>query len=270
MMQEVRQFKNAVGYIRVSTDGQSKDEKYGIDVQRKEILSYANEHGYNIVQWFIDVISGTCGDRPELDKILYGDNITNPPFEAVIAFKSDRIARDTKLYFYYLYVLERKNIELISTRESFSEGNDFANVYRALLQFVAEQVRENIALRTGAGRTTKAACGGYSGGRAPYGYSIEHGRYVINPDEADVVRMIFRNYSEGIPMMRIAETLNNLGYKTRSGGQFYTSNIKSILENEPTYRGMYRYGRGKNKVNVPWVQGVHEPILKDESDGEEE
>ena len=31
----------------------------------------------------------------------------------------------------------------------FSEGDDFANIYRSLLMFVAEQERKNIALRTG-------------------------------------------------------------------------------------------------------------------------
>ena len=263
-MAQIKQFKNAVGYIRVSTEGQSKDEKFGTDVQQKEILAYANENGYNIVQWFTDVVSGASDERPELDKILYGENITNPPFEAVIAFKSDRIARDTKLYFYYLYVLEKKNIRLISTRESFQEGGDFANIYRALIQFVAEQERKNIALRTGAGRIAKASCGGYSGGKASYGYSISQGRYIINPEEAKVVRLIFEKHREGMPMLRIAEWLNDHSIRTRSNGRFYTSHIKYIVENEPTYRGMYRYGRGADKKEVPWVRGVHEPILPPE------
>lgn len=33
--------------------------------------------------------------------------------------------------------------------EHFSEGDDFANIFRSLLMFVAEQERKNIALRTG-------------------------------------------------------------------------------------------------------------------------
>ena len=33
--------------------------------------------------------------------------------------------------------------------EHFSEGDDFANIYRSLLMFVAEQERKNSALRTG-------------------------------------------------------------------------------------------------------------------------
>ncbi|MBQ2348676.1 MAG: recombinase family protein, partial [Clostridia bacterium] len=106
----MKSLKNAVGYIRVSTAEQANDDRYGIDVQRKEILSYADINGYSIVDWKIDEMSGAKDDRPALNEILYGDNITNPPYEAVIVFKNDRLARDTKLYFYYLYTLEKKNI----------------------------------------------------------------------------------------------------------------------------------------------------------------
>lgn len=257
---EVKEFKNAIGYIRVSTDAQAGDDRFGIEAQKKEILAYANKNGYNIVQWFCDEMSGTSDDRPELNKILYGENITNPPFEAVIAFKSDRIARDTKLYFYYLYTLEKRNIKLLSTQENFVEGNEFANIYRALMMFVAEQERKNIALRTGNGRKIKAAAGGYSGGKAPFGYKIESGKLVINEAEAEIVREIFA-HKDKLPYLRIAELLNGKGYHARNGGQFYASGIKAIILNEPTYRGMYRYGQGKDKKNVPWVKGVHEPIL---------
>ena len=118
----MKEFKNAVGYIRVSTEQQAQDDKFGIDVQKQAILLYANDNGYNIVDWKIDEISGTKDDRPALNQILYGDIVTNPPFEAVIVFKNDRLARDTKLYFYYLYTLEKKNIKLLSTKEEFAEG----------------------------------------------------------------------------------------------------------------------------------------------------
>mgnify|MGYP002522511268 CR=1 FL=1 len=187
----MKNLKKAIGYIRVSTSQQADDDKYGIDVQRKEILSYADQHDYSIVDWKIDEVSGTSDNRPAFDEILYGD-VTNPPFEAVIVFKNDRVARDTKLYFYYLYTLEKKNIKLLSTKEEFAEGSEFANIYHALLLFVAEQERKNIALRTGKGRSMKAACGGYSGGRAPYGYQIQQGQLVINEMERPIVETIFQ------------------------------------------------------------------------------
>ena len=227
-------------------------------MQKREILAYADANGYGIVDWKVDEASGAKDDRPALNEILYGE-IQNPPIEAVIVFKNDRVARQTKLYFYYLYVLEKKGIKLLSTREEFDEGNDFTNIYRALLQFVAEQERKNIALRTGKGRSMKANCGGYSGGRAPMGYRVESGRLVVNEDERGAVEFIFAKRGEGVPMLTIAELLDENGFRTRSGHRFQVSTIKSILGNEMTYRGYYRYGDMKN-----WVKGVHEPILKED------
>lgn len=250
------QFKNAIGYIRVSTEEQAADDRFGIDAQKQSILLYANNNGYNIVNWKIDKISGAKDDRPALNDILYGD-VTNPPFEAVIIFKNDRLARDTKLYFYYLYTLEKKNIKLLSTEESFVEGNEMANIYRALLQFVAEQERKNIALRTSKGRSIKAACGGYSGGRCPYGYKIENGRLIIHEDEAIMVKKVFSMWDDGATLQDTADWLNENGYKTRSGKRFYPSHIKAIRENKPLYQGMYKYGK-----TMDWVKGVHEAILE--------
>ena len=154
-------FKNAVGYIRVSTEGQVGDDKFGIDSQKQSILLYANENGYNIVEWFIDkAVSGVKDNRPELDKILYGTDVTNPPYEAVIVAKSDRMARDIKLYFYYLYTLEKKNIKLLSVCEQFDDDNGLSGIYRSIMLFVAEQERRNIAMRTSSGRRIKAKAGG--------------------------------------------------------------------------------------------------------------
>lgn len=254
---EITKRKNAIGYVRVSTEGQAGDDRFGVEAQKEKILSYADSHGYSIVRWFTDEMSGTSDERPAWNSILYGEDVSNPPYEAVIAYKSDRVARDTKLYFYYLYVLEKRNIKLISTQEEFPEG-EFANIYRALMLFVAEQERKNIALRTGNGRKIKASAGGYSGGRAPFGYKVSNGQLAVNPEEAEIVRIVFEKKNDGMPLLRIAEFLNDNGYRSRSDGHFYASNIKSIIDNEPTYRGMYKYGKEMN-----WVRGVHEPILTD-------
>lgn len=119
-----------------------------------------------------------------------------PSHEAVIVFKNGRVARDTKLYFYYLYTLEKRNVKLLSTEEHFSEGDDFANIYRFLLMFVAEQERKNIALRTGRGRSIKAKCGGYAGGNKPYGYYCADGMLILNRREKLIVEAIFREYDK--------------------------------------------------------------------------
>lgn len=253
----MKSFKNAIGYIRTSTELQANNDENGIKVQKQAILLYANDHGYNIVDWKVDKMSEVKDDWLALNEILYGDNVTNPPFEAVIIFKNDRLARDTKLYFYYFYMLEKKNIKLLSTKEEFEEGGEIANTYRVLLQFVAEQEKKNIAMRTSKGRSIKAQCGGYSGGRCPYGYKVESGRLIINDEERPIVEYVFKRIDKHIPMLTIADELNDLGYRTRKGTKFQNTSVRSMVNNRPLYEGMYKYGKEMN-----WVKGVHEPILK--------
>ena len=159
----------AVGYLRVSTGAQAEPEKYGLDAQKAAILKYAEQNNIEIVEWRTDIGSGVDSERKELNDILYGDCF-NPPVEAVVVFKSDRIARDTKLYFYCLFLLEKKNIKLLSVEEEFPEGSEFANLYRSMMMFAAERERKNIATRTSRGRIQKSVGGGYSGGRPPFGY----------------------------------------------------------------------------------------------------
>lgn len=246
--------KKAIGYVRVSTEEQSADDKYGIEIQKQAILSYALTHGYEIVEWCVDVISGAKDNRPELDRILYqSDQLPN--HDAVIVFKNDRMARDTKLYFYYFYTLEKRNVSLLSTEEKFSEGDDFANIYRSLLMFVAEQERRNITLRTGRGRVSKAKCGGYSGGNKPYGYYVVDGLLLINPEERPIVELVFYEYDRGTSLTDIAEMLYEKGYRTRKGKRFQVSTVRGIVANRKFYQGMYKYG------DMDWVRGVHNPIL---------
>jgi site-specific DNA recombinase len=249
--------KNAVAYMRVSTNGQVGEDKFGLDSQRDQIEVYARANKINVTHWYVESgVSGVKEERPELDKILYGEEVDNPPTQMVIVAKSDRLSRDINLYFYYKFTLKKKGIELVSVQEEFGSMGAFASVLEALTMCIAEQERLNIAKRTGAGRKVKAKAGGYSGGRAPFGYRVENGRLVLVPEEADVVRRIFVMRAEGQTMMTIAETLNEEGHRARTGNRFYTSHVQSILDNKMTYRGFYKYGE-----SMEWVKGIHEPIL---------
>lgn len=248
---------NVIGYIRVSTDGQCGDDKFGLEVQEQQIKDYAARHNMSIVKWFRDEGESGAKERPGFDEIIYGE-IGNPPYEAVIVAKSDRVARDINVYYYYKMMLMKKNIKLISIAEDFGQFGVFANMLEAFTLCVAEMERDNINKRTSAGRKVKAENGGYSGGRAPMGYKVQDGTLVIVPEEAEVVKKIFEWRDDGVVMMDIVDRLNKNGYQTRNGKPFVISTVQSILNNRKTYEGFYHYG--KNKDN--WVKGQHEAILK--------
>ena len=249
--------ENVVGYCRVSTDGQVGEDRFGIESQKELIMKYCADHDMQISEWYIDEgESGVKESRPALDSLLYGE-VKNPPVKAVVVAKSDRIAREIKLYFYYMMLLEKKSIHLISaTEEVVNDDTGLGNVYKAMMLFVAEQERNNITKRTSGGRRVKASQGGYSGGQPPMGYQVQNGRLVINEAEAKVVRFIFERKHRGETMLSTVDALNEAGYKTRRGKPFVISTVQSIWNNERTYLGEYKYGK-----TGEWVKGQHEPIL---------
>ena len=245
----------AVGYLRVSTAAQGGEDRFGLKEQREMIVRYAAENEIRIVGWYEDKgVSGTTERRPAMDEILYGEP-SNPPIELVLVAKSDRVARDMKLYYYYMMLMEKKGMSLVSVSEPLvDDGSGMGSIYKALMLFVAEQERRNITMRTSGGRRQKAKRGGYAGGRPPYGYRAENGYLIIIPHEAKVIRKIYELYESGMRVNRIAMLLTEAGVPARKGDVWTSASINKILARQSFYEGHYRYGEIE-------VEGVHEPLI---------
>ena len=246
--------KSAIAYIRCSTAGQVGEYSYGEDLQEEAIRKYADENGYVVRGVYKDTGSGTQFNE-QLEDLLFSTDIGSPKVDAVIVFKNDRIARDTTLFFTALFYIKRKGMELLSVMDNVESDDPMYNIRLALVQMIAEQERKNIKIRTSAGRNVKAMQGGYSGGKAPYGYEAIKGNLYVKEDEAKVVKLIFQYLNDGIGVCEIARRLNEAGYTNRSGNKFSSSSICSIRDNRRTYLGYYKYGNGS------WVQGKHEKII---------
>ena len=256
--------RRGVAYVRVSTEEQAKDDKYGIPSQIADIKRYCESNQIIIDEndWYIEEgVSGASRVRPELSKIL-SDEVHNPPIECIVVAKADRISRDVTTYYVYKDLLARKNIEIVSVKEDWgSQDKITATILEGFMAIMADVERETIRMRTEGGRRTKAKNGGYAGGNTPYGYRIENGGYVIDEKEAEVVRFVFDLHDQGISNNQIANRLNeNPDFHPRKGVKFYSGGVGTMIANRNTYRGLYRYGE------MDWVKGVHEPILKDEAE----
>lgn len=250
--------KNVVAYTRVSTDAQAGEDRFGLDAQRQQILEYCEKNDMHILKWYEDAGESGAKQRPGFDEIVYGE-VTNPPVEAVIVAKTDRVARDVNVYFYYKMLLKKKDMELISIAEDFGQLGVFAPMLESFVICAAQMERDNITKRMSGGRRVKAAKGGYAGGRAPMGYKIVDGGYVIEEREAALVRRIFELRAEGLVYRDIADVLEREGYTGREGKVLSYAGVRRIVANEKTYRGWYHYGK-----TGEWVRGLHEPILTDD------
>lgn len=246
--------RRGIGYKRVSTLQQA--DNFGLDVQEEMILNYAEENNTEIVLWIEESFTGDSLNRPELSKILCGE-YSDYKADCVIVAKGDRFARNIE-YYYALKLSLRNNcgLELISATEDFGQMGVLKPAMEALLASYAEIERVTINQRTSGGREKKRVIGGYCGGRAPYGYKVENSQLIINEEQARIVRTIFTMHEQGLSMQKISDRLNELGCKSRNGGNFNHSTVHVILSNENTYKGLYRYGKDSE-----WVKGQQEPIL---------
>ena len=101
-----RPVKNVIAYVRVSTDAQAGEDRFGVEAQREQITAFCAEKGYEILRWVEDLGESGAKERPGFDSIVYGE-VWNPPVEGVVVAKNDRVARDVEIYYYYKMLLKK-------------------------------------------------------------------------------------------------------------------------------------------------------------------
>jgi site-specific DNA recombinase len=160
-----------------------------------------------------------------------------------LIFKLDRLARDLYIQEHLIKKLELLNIELISIKEPNLDSKDpMRKAFRQFMGIVSELEKAFITLRLTGGRINKAQKGGFAGGSTALGYISKNKKLIIDEDQAETIRMIFKmkRYKK-MSLRGIARELNEKEIPTSRGkGRWYGRTVKYILEN-PIYKGVAHY-----------------------------
>ena len=232
-----------LGYCRVSTDSQK--EEGTIEIQEKALIEYAKKNNIELLQIFKDEgVSGSkeLENRPGLAELFYFIE-NDKGVEGVLIFKLDRLARDLYIQEHLIKKLELLNIELISIKEpDLSSKDPMRKAFRQFLGIISELEKSFITMRLLAGRINKAQKGGFSGGSTAMGYISKNRTLIIDEEQAETIRLIFKmKRYKRMGLREIARELNNLNIPTSSGrGKWYGRTVKYILEN-PLYKGVAHY-----------------------------
>ena len=251
------EMKKACVYTRVSTDAQGEDGKVSLPEQERMAKACIESKGWQYIRTYEDNgYSGRTIDRPALQQMLL--DIQRGEIEAVVIYKLDRLSRKQRdtLSIIEEYLLKNE-VDLVSLNETLDTSSPWGRAMIGVLSSFNQLESENIAMRTAMGRYATAREGGYAGGKPPLGYRAVEGHLVIVPEEAEIVRLVYSLRSEGKTLHAITDELNKRGYRSKKGNEFKHSAIQTILNNEATYRGNYKYGKES-------AENTHEPILKDQ------
>jgi len=270
-------------YTRVSTAIQV--EGFSLDAQKDRIIRYADGNGFKIVGEYCD--AGKSGKnmtgRPQFKQMLDDIESGKDDVDFVLVFKLSRFGRNAADVLTSLQFMQTYGVNLICVDDSIDSSKDSGKLMISVLSAVAEIERENIRVQTMEGRLQKAREGKWNGGFAPYGYELIKGELYVVEDEAEIIRLIFKQFiTTNMGINGVANWLNNQGYKKnlRQNNKiegFTTHFVKGVLDN-PVYYGMIAFGRRKTEkikgtVNETHIvksddyilqKGIHEAIITEE------
>ena len=196
--------KNAICYYRYS-DKVQRD--VSIEQQQEAARKFASEKGLHIIKEYADrAISGTRKDRPAFQRMLLEAEKLRPAY--LIVWKTDRFSRDRFDAVRAKGHLRECGVRIEYIAEPMPEDEGARIILESIEEAIAEQFIINHSQNVVRGLKYNAENALYNG-RVRLGYKGERNkRYEVDPATAPVVKKIYREYADGVPMQKIADELN--------------------------------------------------------------
>lgn len=202
-----------------------------IDECKEFILKYDSLLDINNIEIFSeDNASGFFMEEREEQKRLL-EAIENETIDVVIVSKSDRFSRDSVVMASSIRTIEKHNgylVVLDDMGDDSAAGVLIRQIMWATNEFQVRRSAEDVMKVH-----SRLVENGYTvGGPGNYGYDVKNRKYVINPEEAIGVDLVFSMFLEGKSYADISDELENRGIKPRKSNRFSFATIHSILTNE--------------------------------------
>ena len=269
-VQEAPKLTRVAAYARVSS---GKDAMlHSLSAQ----VSYYNELIQRHPGWVFcgvyadEALTGTKADRENFTRLL--QDCKAGKVDMVITKSISRFARNT------VTLLETvRELKLIGVDVYFEEQNihSISADGELMLSILASYAQEESlsASENQKWRIKRNFESGMPWNGTLLGYRYENGKYIIVPDEAETVRLIFDSYLSGMGITVIMKMLNEKGILSRNGNAWCKSSVMRVLRNyaytgnlllQQTYRENHLTKRTlQNNGEFPkyHITGSHEPII---------
>jgi site-specific DNA recombinase len=224
--------KQAIGYIRVSTDRQAK-EGVSLDSQRDMIQSWCERNGYELEQVYVD--AGVSGKRMKNREGLQNALKSMRKDTVLVAYSISRLARSLPDMLSICREIDRKGGDLVSLTEKIDTISPSGRMMFSMLAAFAQYESEIIGERTSTAMQHKRAKGERYCNVTPFGFKEVNGRLQEVDKEMRVIQGIIKQRSQGMSLRAIAETLTSEGIATKRGGTWQANTVSKLIQR---YGGM--------------------------------
>ena len=218
----------AVGYFRVSGPGQAGERHVSLEVQEAAFADYCRADHLKPEATFTDIATGRRDDRAQYRAMLA--YIVEHGIGNVVVLYLDRFGRNPREILRRYWELDEQGITVQSITEDLTE-----ELMLLLRAGIAGQDSKRTSERV-TQALRKAAEQGKIVSRLPYGYAkirdAEGERIEQVPGEAAGIRLAYELATvRNMGYKAMADELNRLGYRTKSGALFAAQSVKLILLN---------------------------------------
>ncbi len=249
----------------------------------KMLTETARKMNLPVTDVYREIVSGeTIDARPQIQKLLR--ETEKGRYSGVLVVDVDRLARgDTVDQGIIARTFRLSGTKIITPKKVYDPNSEFDEEYFEFELFMARREYKIISRRIQRGRIASVNDGKFIGSTPPFGYDkvkLKNDKgYTLEPNsEAETVRLIFKLSIDGSGASVIANTLNDMDIKTRSGGSWSKSTVSDILSN-PVYIGKIRWSyrpdvksvengvihkRRTTNEDCIIVNGLHKPIVSEE------
>ena len=262
-------------YCRVSTDLEEQESSYEAQVSHYNEMIRKNPD-WELADIYADEgLSGTTTERRDNFNRMIQDCEAHK-IDMVITKSISRFARNTLDCLQYIRKLKALNIPILFEKENINTMGTSGELLITIMASLAQQESQSISQNVRMGIQYNFQRGKPMLNHNRFlGYTKKKGgNLVIVPEEADVVRGIFRDFLEGLSFGEIISGLEDQGVLTPSGKtKWYHSTIQSMLKNEK-YMGdlllqksytkdFLTKERAENQGTFPqyYVKNAHAPIV---------
>ena len=220
--------------------------------------------------------TGTKEDRPEFKNMI--EACENGEIDMIITKSISRFARNTETLLRTVRHLKSIGVDVFFEEQKMhtisEEGEFMLATLAAYYQEESRSVSENMKWRV----KRDMRNGTIWGGRDNYGYTYDkkNKTFIINEEEAKVIRRIYEMYASGMGFQKISNILNREGIKPMNAKEWSKNNVSQILKNsnytgdlvlQKTFHKDYLTKKSvTNNGELPKyvVEGNHEAIVDKE------